>query len=258
VRDRVEPLVGRARGLARKRNARRPVHPEGAQVLAAVVVGGEVPAPGVHDEAVRAHLAAAGLAREGAVGETDAPPAADGVRELQRDRSADRRSARSGGEAECLLQRLHLDAQGRGQHPHDLGQRAVDRLGLALGGQASRADQPEHDGDRLVVAQHQRGQAVAGPYPVAASHTALALDRDVERLQGRDVAPHRAGVDLQAPRDLPAGRERLGLEHLQQLEQSRGGRQHTLSEAQIEGLIGPLLLLVWRQRRRRREQRCTT
>src|SRR6478752_3466949 len=74
-------------------------------------------------------------------------------------------------------------------------------------GSASRADQPEHDGDRLVVAQHQRGQAVAGPYPVAASHTALALDRDVERLQGRDVAPHRAGVDLQAPRDLPAGRE---------------------------------------------------
>ena len=74
---------------------------------------------------------------------------------------------------------------------------------------AARADQPEHDGDGLVVVQHQRRQAVARAHAVAAADAALALDRDVERLQRRDVAPHGARVDPEPLRDLASGRERL-------------------------------------------------
>jgi hypothetical protein len=57
------------------------------------------------------------------------------------------------------------------------------------------ASRPEHDDDRLLVAEHQRRQPVARPDPVAPADAALALDRDPELLQHADVAPRRARVD---------------------------------------------------------------
>ena len=56
-------------------------------------------------------------------------------------------------------------------------------------------------------------------------------------------------------RDLPPGRERLRLEHLEQLEQSRGRREHPPSQAHIEGLIRPLLPVASPDRPRRKGSR---
>ncbi len=208
------------RRLVREPRGAHAIDAEGAQIVAAVVERGEVPAPVVHDEAVRAQLASRPLARERAVRRAHAPAAPDRVGQQQCHHAADRGGARRAArETERLLQRLHLTAQRGGEHAQDLLERAVHRICLALGRETARADQAEHDRHGLVVGQHQRREAVAGADAVAAADAALPLDRDVERLQRRHVAPHGASVDLEPPRDLPAGRERLRLQDLEQLEQ---------------------------------------
>ena len=241
-----KPSGGAIAALVGHDRAGHAIDAERAQVVAAVVVGGEVPAPGVHDESERAEIAAAGLARERAVGGVDAPPAPDGVGQQQRHAAADGRAAGRGRrEAERLLERHDLAAQLGREHAQDLRERAVDRLVAAAERRSARTDQPEHDGDGLVVVQHQRRQAIARADAVAAADAALPLDRDVERLQRLDVAADGARVDAEALRDLAPGRERLRLEDLQQLEQTGRRGQHVRSQAHIEGVIRPVLPIAW-------------
>ena len=100
-----------------------------------------------------------------------------------------------------------------------------DRI-LDVGSQPLRRHQAEHDHHRLVLGQHERRQPEPGPHAVPAADAALALDRNPELLKRRHVAPHRAAVDLQAIGDLLAGRERPGLEQLQQVEEAGAGFEH--------------------------------
>ncbi len=218
--DGVEALGRRQRGGLRERHAPHPVDPEGAHVVAHVVVGGEIPASPVDDEAVGAELALRFVAVEGAIGRVHPPPAADPVGEQKHRGGIGRRGAARDREAERLLERLHLPAQRRGQNPVDLRERAVDRVGRAVRPGAARREQAEHDDDRLLVAEHQRRQPVAGADPVAAADAALPLDRDPELLQHTDVAPCRARVDAESVGDLAPGRERTRLQQLEQLEQA--------------------------------------
>ena len=222
MRDGVEALRRRhGRGLG-ERGAPHPVDPERAQVVAQVVVGGEVPAARVDDETVRAELALRLVAGERAV--------ADLTRRRRRIASASSRTAaasagaapRRRGEAERLLERLDLAAERRREDAVDLRERAVDGVRRAVRRRAARREQPEHDRDRLLVAEHQRRQPVARADPVAAADAALSLDRDPELLQDADVAPRRARVDPEPVGDLAAGRQRPRLQQLEQLEQARG------------------------------------
>ena len=70
--------------------------------------------------------------------------------------------------------------------------------------------------------EHQRRDAVAGLEAVGAAAAALALDRDAEVAQGDDVAPDRADVDAEPPRELRARRRRAVLERLEQREHAVG------------------------------------
>ena len=103
----------------------------------------------------------------------------------------------------------------------DLGERVLD-----VGSEPASREQAEDDRHRVVLGQHERRQPEPGAHAVAAADAALALDRDAELLERRDVAPHRAAVDLQPVGDLPAGDERPRLEELQQVEQSGAGFEH--------------------------------
>ena len=92
-----------------------------------MVVPGEVPAPGVDDETVRAELASRLLAREGAVGQPQPAASPYGVREDEH------RLTLHGGalprarrEVERLLERLDAAAKGVGEDAMDLHERSVD------------------------------------------------------------------------------------------------------------------------------------
>ena len=107
-----------------------------------------------------------------------------------------------------------------------LGERGAGRLRRARKAQPRGGDDAERDGDGLVLAQHQRGQAESGAHRVAAADAALALDGDAEVAQRVDVAAHGARVHAEPVGDLAAGGHGLGLEQLEQLEEAGRGREH--------------------------------
>ena len=80
----------------------------------------------------------------------------------------------------------------------DLREHVVD-----VGPEPARGEQAEHHRHRVVLGQHERREPEAGSHAVAAADAALALDRDPELLERRDVAAHRAAVDLEPVGDLP-------------------------------------------------------
>jgi hypothetical protein len=82
-------------------------------------------------------------------------------------------------------------------------------------------DQAEQDGERLVVAEHQGWQPVAGAQPVAAVAAAHRFDRDVEVDQVVHVPAHRALVDLEPVGEVGLG---AGAARLQQLQQGQHSR----------------------------------
>ena len=189
-----------------------------------MVVRGEVPAAGVDDEAVGTELAPRPGAVERAVAALHAEPSADGLGEeehgVARDRSA---GPRGGGEPERRLERLDPASERVREHAMELLESAVDRRRFAREALPPSRDEPEHDDDRLVAGEHERRQPVAGPHAVAAADASLTLDGDSQILEGRDVAPHGARVDLEVGGDLPPRDERTRLEELEQLEEP-GGR----------------------------------
>ena len=220
VVDRVEAgrrLVGLAVG---ERDPADAVDPERPLRRPAVVVRGEVPAAAVHDQAVRAHAPVGSLSGVRPVREANATASPDRVREPEH-RVASHGDAleRPPREPERRLERLDLAAQQRRQHPVDLRERCLRGVALAVEPEPPGRQQPERDGDRLVVAQHQRRQPVARPDAVAAADAALALHGDPELLERRDVAADGARADAEALGDLPSGGEGSCLEQLEQGEQ---------------------------------------
>ena len=191
-----------------------------ARLAAPVVVRGHVPAPAVGDEPVRAELALGLDALARRVARLDAPPADHGLGQQQQVLAARRRrAARPAGDLKRLLERLDPQPHAVRQHAVELGQRAVGVEPVA-----PRGEQAERDRGRLAGGEEQRRHPVAGSQPVAAGRAALGLDRDAERAQRLDVAPHRARVDAEPRGQLgPAGR-RAVLERLQQLEHAVGLR----------------------------------
>lgn len=181
----------------------------------------------MEDEAERAELARGGDALERDVHAPDPPPPADRVGEEECALAGDGCGERvAGGEAERRLERLDLAAQTYRQHPVDLLECTLDGGHLAGQPEPPRGEQAEHDRDGLVAGQHQRRQLVAGTHPVAAGETALTLDRNPELLERRDVAPDGPDVDAEPLGQLAPGRNRAGLERLEQLEQAKRGRGH--------------------------------
>src|SRR4051794_22496400 len=84
----------------------------------------------------------------------------------------------------------------------------------------ARGYKPQDDGRRLVLAEHERRQPVAGTEAVAAADAALAVDRNAEPLERGDVAPDGAAVDGEQVGDVAAGHGRPSLEQLEQLQEA--------------------------------------
>ncbi len=129
-----------------------------------------------------------------------------------------------------------------GQHPPDLGRGRLAR-GVPCRHQprSPPGDQAEQHGQRLVVAEHERRQAVAGGEPVAAVATAHRLDGYVKIDQVVHIPPH--GPPLNAE---PVGEfgHRPGAARLQQLQKRQhaaGGSRHV---PQVKANSGPILSAV--------------
>ena len=91
---------------------------------------GEVPAPRVDDEAVRAQLAPCLVARERTVRPPDSASPPDDVGEEEYGVAPHGRApACTRREVECGLERLHTAPQPVRQHAVDLYERALGRLG---------------------------------------------------------------------------------------------------------------------------------
>ena len=225
--DRVERVGRRDGRLIDHPHALHPVDPERAEIVSQVVVRREVPAAGVHDEPVRTEVAPGLIARERSVRRAQPAAAPNRLGEEQNPVSGDRHAAsRSGGEVERRFERLHTTPQRVRKDAVQLRQRPFDRLVRRRQPEPARGEDTERDDDGFVVRQHQRREAVARPYPIAAAHTALALHGDAQILQRGDVAPCRAAVDRELVGDLLPRGERLGLEELQQLEKPCGRGEH--------------------------------
>ena len=108
----------------------------------------------------------------------------------------------------------------------DLGERIVGCRAFGVEPETAGREEAEHQHDRFVVAQHQGREPVARAHAVAAADASLPLDRDAELLERRDVPAKRADVDLEPVRELPARRDRLRLQGLEEREQPRGWRGH--------------------------------
>jgi hypothetical protein len=112
VLDRVEPVRRRECRASDDPRRAHAVDPERPEVLTQVVVRGEVPAPGVDDEAVRAQLAPRPLAAVRAVAGPHPPAAPHRVGEQEHRVSRDRRSRPlRAREAERRLERLDPPAK---------------------------------------------------------------------------------------------------------------------------------------------------
>lgn len=128
------------------------------------------------------------------------------------------------GEVHGVQQRIDPPGEDGRQYPADL-------RGGALGGRAFGGDQPcpgsgdepEQDGNRLLVGEHEWRQLVSGREPVPAVATAPGLDRDAEVGEVRRVAADRALVDAQPTGQVSHGEAATGLEDLQQRQYARGG-----------------------------------
>ena len=185
-----------------------------------MIVRGEVPPPGVDDEAVGAQLPVASLTGERRVRGQQAVPAPDRVGHEQEHLRLDRHPHRLGArERNGGLERLDPSPERRRQDAMDLLERALGMVATGIEPEPSRRGEADHDHHDLVVAQHQRRQPVARLQAVPAADATLALDRDAELLEVVDVAPDGAAVDAEVVRDLASARDRSGLEQLEDLEQ---------------------------------------
>ncbi|GGN40408.1 hypothetical protein GCM10012285_18400 [Streptomyces kronopolitis] len=148
-------------------------------------------------------------------------------------------------EGERVQERAESVREVRGQHPPDLGR---CRLARRVPGRAeprpAAGDQAEQHRQRLVVAEHERRQAVPGGEPVAAVAAAHRLHGHVEVEQMVHIAPHGPAVDAEAVGEFG---HRAGAARLQQLQEGQhaaGGSGHVPSLGRIADRFCPLFLLL--------------
>ena len=133
----------------------------------------------------------------------------------------------------CRHEGVEPAGQRTGQHPVDLGCRALDGdRGVRLQGRAPRSDQAEKHSDRLVVGEHERRHPVAGREPVTAVPPTHRLHRHVEVEQVVDVAPDRPLVDTQPVRELAQRAGTAGLEDVEQRQDAGEGLGHASNFSQ--------------------------
>jgi hypothetical protein len=104
--------------------------------------------------------------------------------------------------------------------------------------QALRCQQPDDRDERLLVAQHERGELEATPEPVPAGRTPFGLHRDAHVLQAGDVSPHRPRAHLEPAGDL------LGVELAVHLEQLDEREQTAKRKVHLREYIGRILSLL--------------
>ena len=193
-------------GARAERGPADAVDAERAQVVARVVVRGQVPAARVDDQAERAQLAPRLLSREGACRRSGAVAAGG-----SRPRGSSTVSPATGAPSVAEAVKPSVASSASTWRRSVAGRtrwilaRAPSTGSASLSSTlAARRHQPEHDDDRLGVGQHQRRQPVARPDAVAAADAALALDGDPELLQRGHVAADRPAVDPEQLGDLRA------------------------------------------------------
>ena len=122
-----------------------------------------------------------------------------------------------------LLQRAHLVSEAHRQRSAELRQCALQRERRCDNAQLAAGPEPQNDGNRLLLRQHQRWQSEARPQLVPAVPAASCFHRNAQPLQACDIAAQCPLIDPQ-----PAGQDRTGhpatrLEHLQEGEQAHHG-----------------------------------
>jgi hypothetical protein len=123
------------------------------------------------------------------------------------------------------METLDASFEARGQDATDLGKRALGTAqATPLGDQ-----EPEDNGRRFLVVEHQRRQPGPRAQAITTTHSGLAVDRDAEIVQRDDVAPDRPLADAQ----LTGGGS--GVDHAQTLQQLQerkeaGGRPGDTAE----------------------------
>src|ERR1700730_6162020 len=216
-----------------------PVEPEGAHVLTEVVPGDQVPSTALKRDAVGVREPLGHAAARGAIADPNTGAVA-GCRPKGEQRGrvggashGERRPQRDAGPggADAATQLV-------GEDPVELGQRSLHGAPLLHEAQSRGGKQADHQGQRLLVGEHQRRQPVAWPQAIAPCRSALALHGYAHLLQAGHVAPNGPDVHLQAIRYLAGGHAPVRLKELEQREQPA---QRCVHEIRLLWLIGPIL-----------------
>jgi hypothetical protein len=154
------------------------------------------------DQPIRVQGAFAAPAVGGGVPDRDRPVVAHRVGDAEQDRALrGGEFAGRGGEGERPEYGVEPAGEPLRQDPPDLGRgRLARRARRRHQPRAAPGDQPEQHGERLLVAQHERGHAVPGGEPVPAVAAAHRLHRHVEVEQMIHVPPNGPAVHAE-----PAG-----------------------------------------------------
>jgi hypothetical protein len=205
-----------------------------------MVEGHHIPPRRVEDEAVGIDVAVAGDLQPRAIRDAQPLPRPGGRAQSEQQTGARRvglrHPGRTGqlpvagriahGEPQAGPQRGEAVRQGLRQHPDDLRLRRRGRRGLRGQPDAVGRHEPEHDGDRLVVGEHQRRQLEARQQPVAAIPAPLGGHRDAQIGQVARIAPDGALVDRQPPGEVADRHPAMGLEELEHREHPGSGGSH--------------------------------
>ena len=125
-----------------------------------------------------------------------------------------RAAAAVGGGRRAPAYRLGLGRHRLRQRPHDLAERAADRVG-GIAGVVVTVEHGHHQAERLGGAEHQRREPQAAADAVAAVRPAHGLDRDAGLAQDGDVPPGGALRDAELVGEPVRGDARAALEQLE-------------------------------------------
>lgn len=228
-REPVEQVLGRVAVLRRGERARPGTHardPVQAQDAVLAVRGpGDVPVVVVDDERVRMERALAPAAVGGGVRQPDREVVPDGGGQGEQDLAVRRGCGHRRGPRHRVQDGGQPSRERGRQHPAQLGPRGLlGGVARACGGQA------QQHGQRLVLAEHQRGQAVPPGQAVAAVPAADRLHRHVEVDQVLHVPPDRPLVDAESSGQLTDRAHTTGLEKFEEREHTSGRPGHTADD----------------------------
>jgi predicted enzyme related to lactoylglutathione lyase len=215
---RIGQSASRREGAGHRAGGADPVQPERALLVGIGVDPRHVPPAGVDDQAVGVQHPVGAPALPVGIADRDRPGAAHRIGQRQQHLGVGRRSpVRPGGRGHGAGHRRQPAPHALRQHPADLRQGRLG--GRARCGRTPRqaaGQEAEHDGERLVLVEHERREPVPARQPVATVPAADRLDRHVEVEQVADVAPEGPLVDVQPARQLGCGPGTTRLQELQQ------------------------------------------